>query len=136
MASIDGLFIDVARYRPLLVVSEPAPKIDFESKQPKKDRDGNVIWVVGLALVRMDGTKASVIDVSLTSELIGLTYGVPVHVEDLVVSSWEMERDRWGFTYKAASITALPVGSAHPAPAAAAPAPVSGPVRAKPGAES
>jgi hypothetical protein len=135
MASIDGLMIDLSQYRPLLVVSEPTPKLDYETKAPKRNNDGDVIFIVGLALVRLDGTKASVIDVSITTELIGITYGVLVQVTELVVSSWEMEKDRWGFTYRAAGIKALASENARPAPVAVPATSAPAPVRGKPGGE-
>ena len=128
-AELADLAIDLRQYHTPLVVGTPEPRLDFETKEPKRDANGDVVFVVALNLtkVRRDGAKKNktvVMDVQVTCPLIGLDYGTPVQVENLTVSTWEITKDFWGVSFRADNITALrpvaPSPVVGPAPAAAA----------------
>jgi hypothetical protein len=98
--------LDLSEYQLPIVVSEPQPKIDFETKGPKKNADGETLFTVGLALVANDFSDAEVIDVTVTCALVDIRYGAMVQVEGLAVSSWDMG-ERNGHNFKARNITVL-----------------------------
>ncbi|MBP2404007.1 hypothetical protein JO379_003476 [Streptomyces syringium] len=81
----------------------------FETKEVKTDRDGNTIYTVAV-MVRQDGRRVSVIEISVTGEPKGVVEGAEVRVTGLEAFSWAMG-DRHGISFRAAAIT--------PAPAAA-----------------
>ncbi|OKI61079.1 hypothetical protein A6A27_28930 [Micromonospora sp. CB01531] len=91
-------------------MAAPEPKTDLDGEQ-RKDRDGNHLWVTGIAVRRAGTRKASVIDVQTSAEPEGVKEGSPVGVTELDVSLWEIE-GRHGLSYKAASIYPKRSGSA------------------------
>ncbi|ARF56062.1 SCO3933 family regulatory protein [Streptomyces gilvosporeus] len=106
--------VDTTRLGVLRCAVAPEPKIaDFESKEVKKDRDGNTIYTVGVT-VRQEGRRVSVIEISVTGEPKGVDEGQEVRVTGLEAFAWAMG-DRHGISFRAAAITPVPT-----APAAAA----------------
>ncbi|MFI9721139.1 hypothetical protein ACIHFE_16040 [Streptomyces sp. NPDC052396] len=96
--------VDTSRLGVVRCAVAPEPKItDFESKQVKKDRDGNTVYTVGL-VVRQDGRRASVIEVSVPGEPVGVAEGMEVRLTGLEAFSWAMG-DRHGISFRAAAIT-------------------------------
>ncbi|MFI9721681.1 hypothetical protein ACIHFE_18820 [Streptomyces sp. NPDC052396] len=99
--------VDTSRLGVLRCVVAPEPKIaDFEKQEVKKDREGNTVYTVGL-VVRQDGRRASVIEVSITGEPVGVAEGMEVRVTGLEAFSWAMG-DRHGISFRAAAITPVP----------------------------
>ncbi|MET8231881.1 hypothetical protein ABZ403_12685 [Micromonospora zamorensis] len=119
---MNSIPVDLSRLSGLLCVAAPEHKTDFDGVT-RKDRDGNALWVTGVAVRRAGTRKASVIDVQTSAEPEGVTEGSPVGLTELDVSLWEIE-GRHGLSYKAASV--YPVrprteGGAGPAPVPTAP---------------
>jgi hypothetical protein len=120
--------VDLTRLTGLMCVAAPERKTDLDG-QVRTDRDGNTLWVTGLAVRRNGTRKASVIDVQTPAEPSGVAEGTLVAITELDVSLWEIE-GRHGLSYRAASIypttgkqnsPTLAPGPASPsAPAAAA----------------
>lgn len=99
---MNSIPVDLSRLSGLLCVSAPERKTDLDG-EVRKDRDGNALWVTGIAVRRAGTRKASVIDVQTSAEPEGVAEGSPVGVTELDVSLWEIE-GRHGLSYKAASI--------------------------------
>jgi hypothetical protein len=110
--------VDLTRLTGLMCVSAPERKTTLDG-DPRKDRDGNQLWVTGL-VVRRNGTrKASVIDVQTAAEPAGVQEGIPVALTELDVSLWEIE-GRHGLSYRAASIYPAESRKSGPVPGPAA----------------
>ena len=95
----------------LLAGSQPEPVVDFESKAPRADENGEPLFTVQLVTISADG--AEVISVKVAGEPKGVTQGQQVRITGLVAIPWSME-GRSGVSFKAARI--------EPATAAAKPA--------------
>ncbi len=100
----------------LLVGMAPEPVVDFESRRPKADENGEPLYQ--LQIVALGSEGAEVITVKVAGEPRGLTPGVPVKVLGLVALPWSMG-ERSGVSFKAARIEA--VGPVASTTAAAAP---------------
>ncbi|WP_269853489.1 SCO3933 family regulatory protein [Streptomyces sp. RPT161] len=99
--------VDTSRLGALRCVVAPEPKItNQETKEVKKDRDGKTVYTVGLS-VRQDGRRASIIEVAVTGEPVGVEEGALVKVTGLEAFSWAMG-DRHGISFRAAAITPIP----------------------------
>ncbi len=88
----------------LLVGLAPEAVLDFETRRPKADENGEPLFQ--LQLVALGSEGAEVITVKVAGEPRGLTAGVPVKVLGLVALPWSMG-DRSGVSFKAARIEAL-----------------------------
>ncbi|MFF4950098.1 hypothetical protein [Streptomyces chattanoogensis] len=100
--------VDTTRLGVLRCAVAPEPKIaDFESKEVKKDRDGNTIYTVGVT-VRQEGRRVSVIEISVTGEPKGVDEGQEVKVTGLEAFAWAMG-DRHGISFRAAAVTPVPM---------------------------
>ncbi|MEX2975213.1 hypothetical protein [Streptomyces sp. C184] len=107
--------VDTTRLGVLRCAVAPEPKIaDFESKEVKKDRDGNTIYTVGVT-VRQEGRRVSVIEISVTGEPKGVEEGHEVKVTGLEAFAWAMG-DRHGISFRAAAITPVPTVPTGAAP--------------------
>lgn len=109
----------------LLVGLAPEPVVDFETRRPKADENGEPMYQ--LQLVALGSEGAEVITVKVAGEPKGLAAGVPVKVLGLVALPWSMG-DRSGVSFKAARIEALASTSST---AAAAGSSTGSPVSAK-----
>lgn len=109
--------IDTARFAVCLCVAPPEIKTDQVTGQPRVDREGRAQWVVGVAVRPKGGRRsdADVIDVTVPSEPVGVTEGMPVRLVDLVASEWSID-GRSGTSWRAEAVT--PVGPAAAAPVA------------------
>ena len=106
----------------LLVGLAPGAVLDFETRRPKADENGEPLYQ--LQLVALGSEGAEVITVKVAGEPRGLAAGVPVKVLGLVALPWSMG-DRSGVSFKAARIEAL---------TASAPGSSASPLSAKPAA--
>ena len=86
-----------------IAVSLPEPVIDFETKQPKADANGEPMFTVSLAWMR-DGS-GELIKVKTAGEP-SVTPGVPVRVTDLIAMPWAMN-GKSGVSFRAAAIVSL-----------------------------
>ncbi|GAA0931079.1 SCO3933 family regulatory protein [Streptomyces rhizosphaericus] len=103
--------VDTSRLGVLRCAVGPEPKIaDFESKEVKKDRDGNTIYTVAVT-VRQDGRRVSVIEIAVPGEPKGVVEGSEVRVTGLEAFAWSMG-DRHGVSFRASAITPVPASSA------------------------
>ncbi|MEV0897921.1 hypothetical protein [Actinoplanes sp. NPDC049802] len=102
--------VDLTRLTGLMCVSAPEQRTDLDG-QVRKDRDGNTLWVTGIALRRAGTRKASVIDVQTAAEPVGVAEGTMIGLTELDVTLWEIE-GRHGLSYRAASIYPRPAESA------------------------
>ncbi|HVA61823.1 MAG TPA: hypothetical protein VNG13_15005 [Mycobacteriales bacterium] len=92
----------------LLVGLAPEPVVDFETRRPKADENGEPLFA--LQLVALSSEGAEVINVKVPGEPKGLTLGTPVRVVGLVALPWSMG-ERSGVSFKAARVEALPAGA-------------------------
>ena len=91
-----------------LVVVAPVPVIDFESKRPKADENGQPLYTV--KLVAMGDGDAEILPVKVAGAGTLLT-GTTVRVRDLFASPWT-KGERSGVSFRAASVEPL-VGSSN-----------------------
>ncbi|KIZ17935.1 hypothetical protein SNA_11140 [Streptomyces natalensis ATCC 27448] len=96
--------IDVGRLGTFLCVVPPEPRANPETGELRKDRDGNPIYVVGVAVRQADRRRADVIDISVPAEPQGIAEGMPVLVNHLVATYWQIG-DRSGIAFRASTIT-------------------------------
>ncbi|MER5638727.1 hypothetical protein ABT095_17400 [Kitasatospora sp. NPDC002227] len=97
------------------IVAPEARLANRETGEVKKDRDGNTIYTVGVA-VRQEARRASVVEISVAGEPVGVVEGVRVNVTGLVAFSWAMG-ERHGLSFRADSITPAPPVTPPAAPA-------------------
>ena len=105
--------VDTTRLGVLRCAVQPEAKIsNFDTQEVKKDKEGNTIYTVGV-MVRQEGRRVSVIEISVTGEPRGVAEGTEVRITGLEAFAWAMG-DRHGISFRAAAITPVP-----PAPALA-----------------
>ncbi len=122
---MNSIPVDLTRLTGVICVAAPEERTDLEG-QIRKDREGNTLWVTGVAVRRTGTRKASVIDVQTPAEPLGVTEGLPVGVTELDVSLWEIE-GRHGLSYRAASIFPRTPGNPGSTGAAGKSGPTPGP---------
>ena len=84
-----------------LCALEPQPLLDFQSKQPRADENGEPLYVV--QLIALAEGEAEILAVKVPGQPSGLRQGHPVKVTGLVAQPWTMN-DRAGVTFRAARI--------------------------------
>ncbi|GAA2131030.1 hypothetical protein GCM10009760_04270 [Kitasatospora kazusensis] len=110
--------VDGTRLGTMTCIVAPEVRIaNRETGEVKKDRDGQTVYTVGVA-VRQEQRRASLIEISVSGEPVGVTEGVRVAVTGLTAFSWAMG-DRHGLSFRADSITPAPAAPAAPAASAA-----------------
>jgi hypothetical protein len=89
----------------------PEPVVDFETRRPKADENGEPLYVVQLLVMGED--SADLIAVKVPGVLSsGIRQGHPVKVHGLVAQPWTMN-DRAGVAFRAARIEpAVPAAKA------------------------
>ncbi|MGC0311957.1 hypothetical protein [Kitasatospora acidiphila] len=116
--------VDITRLGTMTCIVAPEVRLaNRETGEVKTNREGVPVYTVGVA-VRQEGRRASIIEISVTGEPVGVAEGVRVNVSGLVAFSWAMG-DRHGMSFRADSIT--------PAPPATPPVPASVPASRKGG---
>ena len=88
----------------LLAGTAPEPVVDFDTRTPKADENGEPLYTVQLVTIGAEG--AEVISVKVPGEPKGVSQGVPVRVSGLVAIPWSME-GRSGVSFKAARVEPL-----------------------------
>ncbi|MGW1615403.1 hypothetical protein ACWCQZ_39335 [Streptomyces sp. NPDC002285] len=109
--------IDVARLGTIRCEIAPEPRTTLEGDQ-RRDREGNPLWVTGLAVRRLEGRRVDTIDVTTSGQPQGFTAGSEVRVTNLWARDWTIE-GRTGTSYRADAIQPLSGSAPAPAPAAA-----------------
>jgi hypothetical protein len=80
----------------------PEPVVDFETRRPKADENGEPLYVVQLLVMGDD--SANLIAVKVPGVLSsGIRQGHPVKVHGLVAQPWSMN-DRSGVSFRAARV--------------------------------
>lgn len=83
-----------------MAASEPEPVLDFESKQPKADENGQPLYAVQVVTITDDG--AEVISVKTPSQP-QVRAGQMLALGGLVATPWSMG-DRSGVAFRAAKV--------------------------------
>ncbi len=84
-----------------LVAGKVEPVMDFETKRPKADQNGEPIYAVDLVALGPEGPQ--IWPVKVSGEPKGVVVGQPVRVADLVAVPWSME-DRHGISFRAGTV--------------------------------
>jgi hypothetical protein len=84
-----------------LCAMPPEPLVDFETKRPRADDNGEPLYVV--QLVALAEQSAEILAVKVPGMPSGLRQGHPVKVSGLVAQPWTMN-DRAGVAFRAARI--------------------------------
>ncbi|MET8644720.1 hypothetical protein ABZX69_44140 [Streptomyces sp. NPDC004074] len=96
--------VDTARLGVLRCAIAPEAKFtNPETKEVKRDRDGNPVWTVAVT-VRQDGRRISVIEIAVTGQPQGIEEGQIVKVTGLTAFMWSMG-DRHGVSFRADAVT-------------------------------
>jgi hypothetical protein len=93
-----------------LCAVEAEPVIDFETRRPKADENGEPLYAV--QLIAMTDGAAEILAVKVPGMPSGIRQGHPVKVTGLVAQPWSMN-DRSGVAFRAARIEpAIPAAKA------------------------
>ena len=93
-----------------LCALEPQPVLDFETRQPRADGNGEPLYVV--QLIALAEGEAEILSVKVPGMPSGIRQGHPVKVSGLVAQPWSMN-DRAGVAFRAARIeSAVPQAKA------------------------
>ena len=84
-----------------LCAVEAEPVVDFETKRPRADENGEPLYVV--QLITLTDGAAEILAVKVPGLPSGLRQGHPVKVSGLVAQPWTMA-DRSGVAFRAARI--------------------------------
>ena len=86
----------------LLCAVEPEPVVDFETKRPRADENGEPLYLV--QLIAMTDGAAEILAVKVPGlPWAGIRQGHPVKVSGLVAQPWTMN-DRSGVAFRAARV--------------------------------
>ncbi|MGH9131882.1 MAG: hypothetical protein ACRDWV_09470 [Acidimicrobiales bacterium] len=91
-----------------LAAGPPEPVLDFETKQPKADENGEPIFAVQVVVLAEGG--AEVIGVKVAGQPKGVGQGTSVRLSGLVASPWAMN-DRSGVAFRASRIELVTAGA-------------------------
>ncbi len=99
-----SLPIDTAQFR-FLVVNEAQAVLDFATKAPKADRDGQPLYSVEV-LASREGYKGEVITVKIAGAKPTVTEGQKIKIPTLEAMPWE-NNGRSGLSFSAERIESL-----------------------------
>ncbi len=71
---MNSIPVDLSRLAGLICIAAPEQRTTLDGAV-RKDRDGNTLWVTGIAVRRADSRRASVIDVQTAAEPVGVWAG-------------------------------------------------------------
>ena len=86
-----------------MAAGPPEPSLDFDTKSPKTDDNGQVVYQVSILCVA-PGTQ-ELITVKVAGEPKGVGEFTPVKIVDLVATTWSMG-ERSGVSFRAAKVEA------------------------------
>jgi hypothetical protein len=110
--------VDTSRLSVPVCVTAPEPKVNLETGEIRTNREGETVYLVGVAVRKAGTRKAAVIEVATTTEPVGIAEGSPVRLVELDAVPWEMG-GRHGLSYKAAAVLPhTPQSTTMAAPAA------------------
>jgi hypothetical protein len=84
-----------------LCASEPQPVLDFETRRPRADENGEPLYVI--QLIALAEGAADILAVKVPGMPSGIRQGHPVKVHGLVAQPWTMN-DRSGVAFRAARV--------------------------------
>jgi hypothetical protein len=84
-----------------LCAMAPEPLVDFETKRPRADENGEPLYII--QLLAMGDGSADLLAVKVPGMPSGIRQGHPVKVTGLVAQPWTMA-DRSGVSFRAARI--------------------------------
>ena len=84
-----------------LCAVEAEPVVDFETKRPRADENGEPLYVV--QLIALGEGEAEILAVKVPGMPSGIRQGHPVKVSGLVAQPWSMN-DRTGVAFRAARV--------------------------------
>jgi hypothetical protein len=84
-----------------LCALEPQPVLDFETRRPRADENGEPLYVV--QLIALAEGAAEILAVKVAGMPSGIRQGHPVKVHGLVAQPWTMN-DRAGVAFRAAKV--------------------------------
>ena len=84
-----------------LCALEPQPVLDFETRRPRADENGEPLYLV--QLIAMTDGAAEILAVKVPGMPSGIRQGHPVKVTGLVAQPWTMA-DRAGVAFRAARV--------------------------------
>jgi hypothetical protein len=87
----------------LVAMAPPEPVVDFTTRQPKADPDGQPLYTVQVAAMYED--QGEVLAVKVAGHPEGIRPGMAVEVAGLVAQPWALG-ERSGVSYRAAAIRA------------------------------
>lgn len=96
--------VDVSELR-FLVASDPEQVVDFETGQPKTNREGQSLFSVDL-LISGVGRKGELITVKVAGSKPTVTQGITAKASKLVASHWQ-QGNRAGISFSAEKVEAL-----------------------------
>jgi hypothetical protein len=85
-----------------LTAGDPRPVLDFDSREPRADRDGNPLFSVRVFASGED--IGQVIEVKTAGEPSGVRRNMPVRMVGLTVQPWKLKDGRAGVAYHAARV--------------------------------
>jgi hypothetical protein len=85
----------------LVAMAAPEPVVDFATRQPKADANGQPLFTVQVAAMYAD--QGEVLAVRVAGQPAGIGPGMAVEVVGLTAQPWELG-DRSGIAYRAAAI--------------------------------
>ena len=103
---MNSIPVDLSRLAGLICIAAPEQRTTLDGAV-RKDREGNTLWVTGIAVRRANSRRASVIDVQTAAEPVGVVEGIAVGLTELDASMWEID-GRHGLSYRAASVFPKP----------------------------
>lgn len=86
--------VDMARLGATMCVVPPEPRVNSETGEVRKDREGNPVWVVGVSIRQLEKRRADILEIAVSGEPSGITEGARVAVVDLVATVWEIDGRR------------------------------------------
>lgn len=87
-----------------IVATVPEAVVDFESKQPRIDSEGQRLFAVGLIALGTEG--AEILSVKVAGQPKGLIQGSVAKVTGLLATTWQMG-ERHGVSFRADAIEFL-----------------------------
>jgi hypothetical protein len=82
-------------------MAAPEPVVDFTTRQPKADTDGQPLYTVQVAAMYED--QGEVLAVKVAGQPPGITPGMAVEIAGLVAQPWALG-ERSGVSYRATAI--------------------------------
>ena len=108
--------IDLGKLSGFTLALVPAPYLDRDSGEPRKDRESGLpLYLVSVNISNPEAREAYSVQIQVPGEPAGLVENQVVKVYDMTASPWERD-GRSGVTYRASAIT--PANAPRPAPSA------------------